>query len=90
MSEGNDRRVAEYLSRGLDCEVQAERPEGRSGAVFVPAGDGFGQLQVGDDLLSLDESKLLARLRRDGVDELLRKGERVRVTETATEILPRR
>ena len=89
MNEGNERSVREYLRQGLGCEVEARSQEKQGGTLFVPAADDFGRLQLGEDIASGDESALLERLRQDGVDELLRKGERVKVTRAATEILPR-
>lgn len=89
MSQSNQQNVREYLRQGLGCEVEARSEEKQADTLFVPAGDGLGQLQLGDDIASGDESALLERLRKDGVDELLKKGERVRVTRGATEILPR-
>lgn len=89
MNEGNERSVREYLRQGLGCEVEARPQEEQDVTVFLPADDEFGRLQLGEDIASGDESDLLERLRQDGIDELLRKGERVKVTRAATEILPR-
>jgi len=87
VNEANERSVQEYLSQGLGCEVEAREEQDET--LFVPAGDDFGRLRLGEDIASGEETDLLKRLRRDGIDDLLRKGERVKVTQAATEILPR-
>jgi hypothetical protein len=88
MNENNEQSVRQYLRQGLGCEVGTQPQDKREGTLFVPAGDGFGRLQLGDDIASGEAADLLERLHQDGIAELLRKGERVRVTRAATEILP--
>jgi hypothetical protein len=90
MPTPNDQAVIDYLKEGLDCEVEPQRPGERAGTIFVPKEDKLGHLHLAEDLVcEADRDDLMQRLMRDDIAGLLRKGERVKVTRQATEILPR-
>lgn len=89
MSESNEHAVGRFLSQRLACEVEAKVDSNQGETVFVPVGSGFGQLRLSHELTSrFDEGELLDRLRKEGIDELLRRGEYVKLSPVATEILP--
>lgn len=89
MSEDLDDAVGQFLCQRLSCEVEAEIDASQEETIFVPVGRGFGELRVTHDLArQTDESELIGRMRKEGIDELLRRGEYVRLSAVATEILP--
>lgn len=91
VTEGNASAVEKFLSERLGCQVETQGRGPESEILFVPEGRRFGELQLDPELASSTaESELLERLRKEGIDELVRRGERVRLSAIATEILPRR
>jgi hypothetical protein len=89
VTEDLDDAVGQFLCQRLSCEVEAEIDASQEETIFVPVGRGFGELRVSHDLAArIDESELLGRMRKEGIDELLRRGEYVRLSAVATEILP--